>query len=90
MAQRLLLLLLLAAALAAAPASAFPGPAGPDLQTQREAFLKARVQAEAGRWEGVEPWLGVLEDYPLVPDLRAAWLDANLGPETDQEVSRFL
>ncbi len=88
MANRLALLFLLAVTFSPGTGAAFPS--GPDLETQRQAFQKARVQAQAGRWEDVEPWLDTLAGYPLLPDLRAAWLDASLGPDTDAEVSGFL
>lgn len=60
------------------------------LEEQRDAFRNARPAAEAGRWSDVEPLLEILADYPLLPDLRAAWLRANLGPQTDQELAGFL
>ena len=60
------------------------------LLLQREAFIAARPAAEAGRWADVEPFLGILEDYPLVPDLRAAWLRKRLSETTDGETRAFL
>jgi soluble lytic murein transglycosylase len=66
-------------------------PAGAtDLEVQREAFRAALSQAEAGRWGQVEPLLGILEGYPLLPDLRAAWLRSQLGRVDDGEVRAFL
>jgi soluble lytic murein transglycosylase len=64
------------------------GATSPELQ--REAFRAALSQAEAGRWAQVEPLLGILEDYPLLPDLRAAWLRSRLGRIDDSEVRAFL
>jgi soluble lytic murein transglycosylase len=61
-----------------------------ELDAQRKAFQKAFAQAEAGRWAGVEPHLPELQGYPLLPDLRAAWLGASLGPATDEEIGEFL
>jgi soluble lytic murein transglycosylase len=62
----------------------------PDLDAQRKTFRQAYAQAEAGRWSEVAPRLAALEGYPLLPDLRAAWLGANLGPATDEELGGFL
>lgn len=61
-----------------------------DLDAQREAFIAARPAAEAGRWEDVEPFLEILRDYPLLPDLRAAWLRKRLGDANDEETGAFL
>ena len=60
------------------------------LQAQRVAFKNALPKAEAGDWNSVRPYLDLLQDYPLRPDLSAAWLRSSLGPETDAEVRRFL
>ena len=60
------------------------------IEAQRDAFGKARLMAELGDWDGVSPHLDVLADYPLRPDLRAAWLRRKLGPDTDAEMARFL
>lgn len=79
-----ILCLLLLLPIAAAGADA------PRLEEQRQAFRTARPAAEAGRWEDVEPYLELLADYPLLPDLRAAWLRSRLGPQTDQELAGFL
>ncbi len=76
------LLLLLAAVSATAEA--------PDLDAQRKAFRQAYARAEAGRWDDVANHLPALEGYPLLPDLRAAWLGANLGASTDGELAEFL
>ena len=57
---------------------------------ERALFVELRPQAEMGRWSNVEPRLAELGDYPLVPDLRAAWLHRRLGPSTDSELARFL
>lgn len=66
-------------------------PAGAaDLGAQREAFRAALPHAEAGRWPQVEPHLPALAGYPLLPDLRAAWLRSRLGRVEDAEVRAFL
>ena len=57
---------------------------------ERALFMRLRPQAEMGRWSNVEPHLAELGDYPLVPDLRAAWLHRRLGAGTDSELARFL
>ena len=74
----------LALLLAVAPAWAT------SLEAQREAFRAALPLAEAGAWERVEPLLGELAGYPLLPDLRAAWLRSRLGRVDDAEVRAFL
>ena len=81
---RLRLLTTLALLLAVTPASA------KTLESQREAFKRALPQAEAGRWAQVEPLLGVLVEYPLVPDLRAAWLRTQMSQASDAEIGAFL
>lgn len=70
--------------LAVAPAGAT------DLGAQREAFRAALPHAEGGRWPQVEPHLPALAGYPLLPDLRAAWLRSRLGRVDDAEVQAFL
>ncbi len=60
------------------------------LAEQRAAFREALARAEAGDWDGVRPHLELLQDYPLRPDLSAAWLKNHLGRETDAEVEQFL
>jgi soluble lytic murein transglycosylase len=57
---------------------------------QRQVFLQALPHAEAGRWQEVEPLLGALEGYPLLPDLRAAWFRSEMGRADDDELARFL
>jgi soluble lytic murein transglycosylase len=63
---------------------------GPDLSAERALFIKLRPSAERGNWPAIEPHLDALADYPLLPDLRAAWLRRRMGPTTDQEMARFL
>lgn len=60
------------------------------LESQREAFRVALPHAEAGRWAEVEPLLEALADYPLLPDLRAAWLRNRLGKVDDAQVRAFI
>ncbi len=67
-----------------------PPPAGAAIESQRKAFIEALPRAEAGNWAGVEPHLGALGDYPLLPDLRAAWLRSRNGTGRDDELAEFL
>ncbi len=60
------------------------------LEAQRDAFRQALPKAEAGDWKSVRPYLDLLRDYPLRPDLSAAWLRSSLGPDTDAEVRQLL
>jgi len=60
------------------------------LADQRAAFRQALPKAELGDWDAVHPYLALLQDYPLRPDLSAAWLRSRLGRETDAEVVQFL
>lgn len=61
-----------------------------DLVEQRKLYGRALPHAEAGDWPAVSPYLKALEGYPLLPDLRAAWLAARLGRVEDAAVSEFL
>jgi soluble lytic murein transglycosylase len=81
---RTALLTTLVLLLAAAPAGATT------IADQREIFRSALPQAEAGRWAQIEPLLGSLEGYPLLPDLRATWLRNQIGRIDDAEVGAFL
>jgi soluble lytic murein transglycosylase len=69
---------------------ATPSGAGAAVDSQRKAFREALPQAEAGNWAGVEPHLAALSDYPLLPDLRAAWLRSRNGTGRDDEFAEFL
>jgi soluble lytic murein transglycosylase len=67
------------------------GPTGADeIEAQREVFRQALPHAETGQWSRVEPLLAELGDYPLLPDLRAAYLRNRLGRVPDSEVKAFL
>jgi soluble lytic murein transglycosylase len=79
-------LLLAPLLLLASPAVASEDP----LAAQRAIFIELRPQAELGNWSAVAPRLAELDGYPLVPDLRAAWLRRRLGPATDDEMAGFL
>jgi len=69
---------------------AVPATAAASLDNQRDAFRTALAHAEAGRWDRVEPGLAALQGYPLLPDLRAAFLRSRLGRVDDAEVRAFL
>ncbi len=69
---------------------AWPSVAPLSREVQRQAFVAALAAAEAGRWQDVEPFLENLQDYPLLPDLRAAWLNKRLGDNNDRETADFL
>lgn len=69
---------------------AVPPAVAASIDSQRQAFRAALPQAEAGNWAGVEPHLAALGDYPLLPDLRAAWLRSRNGAGRDDEIAAFL
>jgi soluble lytic murein transglycosylase len=60
------------------------------IESQREIFRAALPHAESGNWDRVKPRLEELEGYPLLPDLRAAWLRSQLGRVDDARVREFL
>ena len=60
------------------------------LEDQREAFREAWPRAldgDAGTLRRTEP---LLADYPLYPDLKAAWLRTQLGKVPDADVREFV
>jgi soluble lytic murein transglycosylase len=61
-----------------------------EIERQRELFLQLLPQAEAGRWDLVAPQLEALGDYPLLPDLRAAWFRHHVGRVDDAQLGAFL
>ena len=81
--------LLLASALVAAQAMMPAQPASVSLQEQRQAFRAAYAAAERGNWEPAAADAR-LADYPLWPDLRAAYLRARLATSGDDGVLEFL
>ncbi|NHA14056.1 transglycosylase SLT domain-containing protein [Thioalkalivibrio sp. XN279] len=83
------LLILLALLSAGTPASANMA-SDARLEAQREVFRAVLPLAEAGQWAGVDARLAELDGYPLLPDLRAAWLRSRLGQVPDAEVAQFL
>ena len=60
------------------------------IESQRETFSRALPLAQSGTWQQVEPYVPTLQDYPLMPDLRVAWLHRRLGRGTDAEVAAIL
>ncbi len=65
-----------------------------DIETQRALFLELYESAERGDWSAVEALSRSdresLEQYVLWPDLRAAWLRANLRKIPASEINTFL
>ncbi|MDH3588127.1 MAG: hypothetical protein OEQ74_01860, partial [Gammaproteobacteria bacterium] len=53
------------------------------LQDQREAFREAWPKALDGDAASLRQNQLLLADYPLYPDLQAAWLRSQLGPIND-------
>lgn len=64
--------------------------AGDRLEQPREAFREAYAQAELGNWDAAASYAGLLEGYVLWPDLRAAWLRANLSRLPARDITQFL
>ncbi len=64
--------------------------ADPGLESQRAAFRTAWVAAERGDWRSVEPLLGDIGQYPLLPDLQAVYLRATIARQPDEQVAQFL
>ena len=79
--------LLAAIILTAAP---LPAAEKDELAEERSVFRKVYPQAERGDWSAVAPYLSVLRDYPLFPDLRAAYLRSQLDDPPDREIGEFL
>jgi len=62
----------------------------PSLQTQRTSFIRALQAAESGNWSGVEPELTTLQGYPLLDDLRGAWLAAGARHLPEKDIVEYL
>jgi soluble lytic murein transglycosylase len=60
------------------------------LQDQRAPFIRALKAAESGNWSGVESELGTLQGYPLLDDLRGAWLTAGARHLPGQDIADYL
>ncbi len=52
--------------------------------------MRALKAAESGNWSAVEPELGTLQAYPLLDDLRGAWLAAGARHLPGQEIANYL
>ena len=69
-------------------------PASSLLENQRELFRSVYTSAERGDWSTIEdlssPDRQTLENYILWPDLRAAWLRANLSSIPAAKVDAFV
>jgi len=76
--------------IALSPAS----PAAAAIEQQRELFKQVYETVERGDWSPVDSLSALerqsLEDYVLWPDLRAAWLRANLKSAAPAEIKAFL
>ena len=71
--------------------TALPAAAEQDeLAAERSIFRKIYPKAERGDWNAVAPHLAQLRDYPLFPDLRAAYLQSRLDEPPDREIGAFL
>jgi soluble lytic murein transglycosylase len=71
-----------------------PAVSSADIERQRELFLDVYESVERGNW-GVVAALPDdeqqdLQDYPLWPDLRAAWFRANLSKASHEDIDDFL
>jgi len=73
------------AAMAAGPVSA-----GSDIDTRRQLFAAVYAEASQGDWAPAGAAAGELRDYPLWPDLRAAWLEATIARADAATVEAFL
>jgi soluble lytic murein transglycosylase len=60
------------------------------LAEQRTAFRAAYGEAERGRWEGLQPYLPLLENYVLLPDLEGRALRASLPRQSAARLTAFL
>lgn len=60
------------------------------LDARRDAFREVWPDAERGEWQPVARKQELLEDYVLWPDLKAAWLRANLDTADESEIRDFL
>ncbi len=78
------LLLMLLPALSAAQTSE------QQLAEQRAAFRAAYGEAERGSWEGLRPYLPLLENYVLLPDLEGRALRASLPSQSAGRLTAFL
>jgi len=61
-----------------------------DLDKQRAVFREAWIEAERGDWRAVQPRLGDLDGYPLLPDLEAVYLRATIKQQPNADIARFL
>ncbi len=60
------------------------------LEQQREAFRTAWPLAAAGNSDAVKSNATLLSDYPLYPDLQAAFLRTQVGKVSDDEIRQFV
>ncbi|MBT8143542.1 MAG: hypothetical protein KJO55_02510, partial [Gammaproteobacteria bacterium] len=60
------------------------------LEQQRQAFRDVWPAVTAGDRQPLQRNETLLADYPLYPDLQAAWLRTQVGKVADDEINRFL
>ena len=67
---------------------------GAEIDQQRELFQRVYADVERGDWSAVETLSSTeqhrLEQYPLFPDLRAAWFRATIKSADHDEIDEFL
>lgn len=61
-----------------------------DIEARRELFATVYAEAREGEWAPAEAAAAELRDYPLWPDLRAAWLQATIRRAETADVEAFL
>ncbi len=75
-------------------AACLPAPAvvasRPSVEAERQLFREVYLEAERGDWGPAGAAAKVLEDYPLWPDLRLAWILARIDEVDAAEVSAWL
>jgi len=79
------------AALAATSVTPAASPAAGDgIEARRQLFASVYAEAREGEWAAAEAAAAELRDYPLWPDLRAAWLQATIRRADAAAVETFL
>ncbi|WP_405230452.1 transglycosylase SLT domain-containing protein [Lentisalinibacter sediminis] len=78
------------AAIAGGPPSAADDIDIDNIEARRELFAAVYAEAREGEWASAEAAAAELRDYPLWPDLRAAWLQATIRHADSAQVEAFL
>ncbi len=63
---------------------------GDDIDARRQLYATVYAEAREGDWAPAAAAAAQLRDYPLWPDLRAAWLQATIRRADAMEVENFL